>query len=29
MPHPYESQPDKAFWREAVGRRDPLEITDL
>jgi hypothetical protein len=29
MPNPYEAQPPKAFWRSAVGERNPLEITDL
>jgi hypothetical protein len=26
--HPYRAQPAKAFWRQTVGGKDPLAITD-
>ena len=29
MSHPYEQLPPKAFWRSAVGERDPLQIDEL
>ncbi|TSA41283.1 MAG: GSCFA family protein [Methylococcaceae bacterium] len=26
--HPYQTQPDKAFWKKNVGNHDPLDITE-
>lgn len=28
MSHPYDRQPDRAFWRRAIGDRAPFEIGD-